>query len=312
MQLFELVSPRLFRPLAGPNRAFYAELLLLLWEECRHTADYSISRAEAVWRAEDYFAALAKPLALDADGAGDEEEQPTRDPHTLAVGFLLRLRRTGWLEEQPGSYEGEASLAFAPEVTPLLEALEEILNPRVVTYTGKLYKAWQLLGSIGQEKSPYENVLREVDADLDALNRSLRALNASIGHYIDRQGVVYTDEDGDLVTSIVNGKDCVFTCYDERGYCYCALEKAYREGKSSFYKPLSCHLYPIRLKKIGDCVALNYHRWDVCKMAVMKGGHLNLPVYRFLKEPLIRRFGEEWYTELESAVKELKEQGYLE
>ena len=165
MQLFELVSPRLFRPLAGPNRAFYAELLLLLWEECRHTADYSISRAEAVWRAEDYFAALAKPLALDADGAGDEDEQPTRDPHTLAVGFLLRLRRTGWLEEQPGSYEGEASLAFVPEVTPLLEALEEILNPRVVTYTGKLYKAWQLLGSIGQEKSPYENVLREVDAD---------------------------------------------------------------------------------------------------------------------------------------------------
>ena len=77
MQLFELVSPRLFRPLAGPNRAFYAELLLLLWEECRHTADYSISRAEAVSRAEDYFAALAKPLALDADGAGDEDEQPT-------------------------------------------------------------------------------------------------------------------------------------------------------------------------------------------------------------------------------------------
>ena len=128
MQLFELVSPRLFRPLAGPNRAFYAELLLLLWEECRHTADYSISRAEAVSRAEDYFAALAKPLALDADGAGDEDEQPTRDPHTLAVGFLLRLRRTGWLEEQPGSYETEPTFAFMPEVTPLLDALEEVLN----------------------------------------------------------------------------------------------------------------------------------------------------------------------------------------
>ena len=68
MQLFELVSPKLFRPLAGPNRAYYAELLLLLWEECRHTADYSLSRAEAVSRAEDYFAAVAKPLALDADG----------------------------------------------------------------------------------------------------------------------------------------------------------------------------------------------------------------------------------------------------
>lgn len=186
MQLFELVSPRLFRPLAGPNRAFYAELLLLLWEECRHTADYSILRAEAVSRAEDYFAALAKPLALDADDAGDEAEQPTRDPHTLALGFLLRLRRTGWLAEQPGSYEEEPALAFVPEVTPLLEALEEILNPRVVTYTGKLYKAWQLLQNVGEEKSPYENVLREVAGDLEALNKSLRALNASIGHYLDR------------------------------------------------------------------------------------------------------------------------------
>ena len=178
MQLFELVSPRLFRPLAGPNRAFYAELLLLLWEECRHTADYSILRAEAVSRAEDYFAALAKPLALDADDAGDEAEQPPRDPHTLALGFLLRLRRTGWLAEQPGSYEEEPALAFVPEVTPLLEALEEILNPRVVTYTGKLYKAWQLLQNVGEEKSPYENVLREVAGDLEALNKSLRALNA--------------------------------------------------------------------------------------------------------------------------------------
>ncbi len=186
MQLFELVSPRLFRPLAGPNRAFYAELMLLLWEECRYTANYSISRAEAVSRAEDYFASLARPLALDADGAGDEEEQPTRDPHTLALGFLLRLRHTGWLEEQPGDYASEPALAFVSEATPLLEALEEILNPRVITYTGKLYKAWQLIRNIGEEKSPYENVLREVSGDLDALNHSLRALNASIGHYIDR------------------------------------------------------------------------------------------------------------------------------
>lgn len=136
-------------------------------------------------------------------------------------------------------------------------------------------------------------------------------LSASAQTVIDKQGVVYTDEEGDLVTSIVNGKDCVFTCYDEKGCCFCALEKAYRAGKTDFYKPLSCHLYPIRLKKFGDMTALNYHRWDVCKAAVCKGEQLNLPVYRFLKEPLIRRFGEAWYDELEKAVEELKEQGYL-
>ena len=136
-------------------------------------------------------------------------------------------------------------------------------------------------------------------------------LSASAQTVIDKQGVVYTDEEGDLVTSIVNGKDCVFTCYDEIGCCFCALEKAYRAGKTNFYKPLSCHLYPIRLKKIGDMTALNYHRWDVCKAAVCKGEQLNLPVYRFLKEPLIRCFGQAWYDELEKAVEELKEQGYL-
>ena len=68
---------------------------------------------------------------------------------------------------------------------------------------------------------------------------------------IDKQGVVYVDQEGDLVTSIVNGKDCVFTCYDEKGCCYCAIEKAYREGKADFLKPVSCHLYPIRVK---DCI----------------------------------------------------------
>ena len=108
MQLFELVSPRLFRPLAGPNRAFYAELLLLLWEECRHTADYSISRAEAVWRAEDYFAALAKPLALDADGAGDEDEQPTRDPHTRA--FCCGCAAPAGWKSSPAATRGKRPL----------------------------------------------------------------------------------------------------------------------------------------------------------------------------------------------------------
>lgn len=125
---------------------------------------------------------------------------------------------------------------------------------------------------------------------------------------IETQGVVYTDCDGDLVTSIVNNKDCVFTCYDERGYCYCAIEKAYRAGRCDFYKPISCHLYPIRVSNFGLYKAVNYHRWDVCKAAVLLGKKENLPVYRFLKEPLIRKFGEDWYAELELVAEELENQ----
>ena len=108
---------------------------------------------------------------------------------------------------------------------------------------------------------------------------------------IEEQGVVYTDCEGDLVTSIVNNKDCVFTCYDDKGCCYCAIEKAYREGRTNFYKPISCHLYPIRVGNYGLYKAVNYHRWDVCKAAILLGQKENLPVYKFLKEPLTRRFG---------------------
>lgn len=161
----------------------------------------------------------------------------------------------------------------------------------------------------GDAGAPLE--LDEVAAIEEVLPEVWNMLSASAQAVIDKQGVAYTDEEGDLVTSIVNNKDCVFTCYDEKGCCFCALEKAFRAGKTNFYKPISCHLYPIRLKKFGDTVALNYNRWDVCKMAVVKGKQLDLPVYRFLKEPLIRRFGEAWYAELESAVEELKAQGFL-
>ena len=106
-------------------------------------------------------------------------------------------------------------------------------------------------------------------------------------------------------------KQGVFTCYDEKGYCYCAIEKAFRAGKTDFYKPISCHLYPIRIGDYGPYKAVNYHRWDVCKAAVLLGKKENLPVYKFLKEPLVRKFGEEWYKELEVAAEELKKRGMI-
>lgn len=145
----------------------------------------------------------------------------------------------------------------------------------------------------------------------EALDTVWSDLSASAQSVIDRQGVAYTDQEGDLVTSIVRGKDCVFACYDGEN-CLCALEKAYRSGKTKFCKPISCALYPIRSKQFADgTVALNYHRWKICEDAVKKGQELDLPVYRFLKEPLTRRFGEAWYQELCNVADELRSQGYL-
>lgn len=128
---------------------------------------------------------------------------------------------------------------------------------------------------------------------------------------IKAQGVVYTDQDGDIVTSIVDNKDCVFTCYDDKGCCYCAIDKAFREGRCKFQKPISCHLYPIRLSRMGSYTAVNYHRWDVCKAATLLGKKLYLPVYKFLKEPLIKAFGQEWWDECDVVAGELKKAGYI-
>ena len=155
--------------------------------------------------------------------------------------------------------------------------------------------------------------IAEIEECLDAVWGDL---SASAQAVIDKQGVAYTDKEGDLVTSIVRGKDCVFTYYDTmqniENCCLCALEKAYRAGKTRFCKPVSCALYPIREKRLGEgLVGLNYNRWAVCKMAVAKGIQENLRLYQFLRDPLIRRFGEDWYQELLDTVDELKHQGYL-
>lgn len=118
------------------------------------------------------------------------------------------------------------------------------------------------------------------------------------------QGVSYVDEEGDLVTSIVNGKDCIFTCYAPGGKCLCALEKLRREGHSELFKPISCSLYPIRLTDYGGFTGVNYHRWKICKCAEILGRKNQVRVYEFLKEPLIRRFGERWYDELSLTAEE--------
>jgi len=164
--------------------------------------------------------------------------------------------------------------------------------------------------------------LDEIGQIEESLDHVWSDLSAQAQAVIDRQGVAYTDQEGDLVTSIVGGKDCVFTYYDsiddadsgERidRCCLCALEKAFRAGQSLFCKPISCALYPIREKQFSDgTVALNYHQWDVCRCGRDKGRKLHLKLYRFLKGPLVRRFGQDWYDELCAVADELHRQSYL-
>ncbi|MBP1676150.1 MAG: hypothetical protein H6Q20_709 [Bacteroidetes bacterium] len=156
----------------------------------------------------------------------------------------------------------------------------------------------------GDDGAPLEE--HEVKIIEDLLPLIWDDLSEKSREVISKQGVSYIDDDGEPVTSIVNGAECVFTYFDEKGTCKCAIEKAYREGKTDFYKPISCHLYPVRLQRFNEFTAVNYHRWSVCSCARTLGNQLSVPVYRFLKEPLVRRFGNEWYEQLDIAAQEIK------
>ena len=125
---------------------------------------------------------------------------------------------------------------------------------------------------------------------------------------VEKQGLAYKDQSGEQVLSIVNDKDCIFARTDHNGWCYCLIEKLFRAGKTEFLKPLSCHLYPVRLTKVGENTGVEYHRWDICHCARVLGKKNHVPLYQFLKEPLIRRFGQEWYDELELTAQEWKKQ----
>lgn len=127
---------------------------------------------------------------------------------------------------------------------------------------------------------------------------------------IEENGVAYVDCEGDLVTSIVDGRNCVFTTYGPGGMCMCALEKAWREGRIDFMKPMSCHLYPVRIREYDGFTAVNFHRWKICRCAEILGRKNGIRAYRFLEGPLVRRFGREWYDELvEAADAYLEEYG---
>lgn len=119
-------------------------------------------------------------------------------------------------------------------------------------------------------------------------------------------GFSVIDSDGDLVTPLYNNRECAYTYTDEQGITKCALEKAFFEGKSTFRKPVSCHLFPIRITEYKDFDAINYQQLDICKAARNCGMAKQVPLYVFLKDALTRKYGEEWYAELEVAADHIK------
>jgi hypothetical protein len=121
---------------------------------------------------------------------------------------------------------------------------------------------------------------------------------------IEKQGAFIRDYEGDFSTPTIDDKECAYAYYDQRGILKCGIEKAYRDGKIDFQKPISCHLYPIRVTTLETEEALNYNEWHICEPACELGKSLSIPIYKFLKEPLIRRYGATWYEELERQILE--------
>lgn len=162
----------------------------------------------------------------------------------------------------------------------------------------------------GDEGAPAE--IDEVETLEQAAEQLRDELTPAARRVIDRQGVVYVGAEGNLAVSIVGGRDCIFAVRNDDGTTLCAIDRAQRQGRFPHLKPLSCALYPVRLSQVGGVMAVNYHRWDICQPAREQGRHLRLPVYQFLKEPLVRAFGQDWWDECHLVAGELRKQGYIE
>jgi len=115
---------------------------------------------------------------------------------------------------------------------------------------------------------------------------------------IEKKGLYEIDDDGEYVTTIIDGADCVFVIYDDKNIAKCGIEKAYYDKKIDFKKPISCHLYPIRISTTNGFDSLNYERWTICSPACELGNQWQVPIYKFLQEPLVRKYGEAWYAQL--------------
>jgi len=139
----------------------------------------------------------------------------------------------------------------------------------------------------------------EIDAIEENLDQIIPFMRPEGIAEVEKSGVFYIDSDNEPVTTLVNGGECAFVYFDEKGITKCSIEQSFNAGKSNFHKPISCHLYPIRVKQFNELEALTYDVWPICAPACSCGEQLNVPVFKFLKTPIIRAFGEEFFLELE-------------
>ena len=144
----------------------------------------------------------------------------------------------------------------------------------------------------------------EADRLKELLPRIMPYLSEKARKVVEEEGISYIDEEGDLVTQLVDGANCVFTTFASDGKCLCALEKAYQDGEKDFFKPISCALYPVRVKEYDTFTAVNFHRWKICKGAEVMGRAKGIRAFEFLKQPLTRKFGKKWYDELSLTANE--------
>ncbi len=156
----------------------------------------------------------------------------------------------------------------------------------------------------GEAGAPLEeeelSVLKDISSKVKPLLRP-ESINV-----LEKEGLYIKGEDGDWETPLVNGNECAYVIFNEDKTALCGIEEAYNQGLISWKKPISCHLYPIRVRQYKDFAAVNYHRWYICDDACTLGKELQVPVYKFVKEALIRKFGEKWYFELEEVARSLK------
>ena len=140
-----------------------------------------------------------------------------------------------------------------------------------------------------------EHEIKLLDKEYEKIKAFLREEGIKA---IEQNGKYYVDSEHDTVTQLINGKECAYTLFDQNGIAACGIEKAWEAGETTFRKPMSCWLYPVRTKQLKELHAVNYDVWDICKPAVLFGEKHNVPVYVFLKDALIKKFGVEWYEQL--------------